>query len=96
MTHVEPEPVFQLSPDHVLLPVVGFDRGGYRLGYGGGFFDRTLQAFEVRGFRPTVIGVGHEFAFLDTIYPQPYDRPLDFMVTERGVYERSANVLLLK
>lgn len=85
-----------LVPDTVLLPVVGFDRGGYRLGYGGGFFDRTLQSLEARGFRPRVIGVGHELAFMDTIYPQAYDRPLDFMATERGVYERCANILLLK
>ena len=83
-----------LAPDHVLLPVVGFDRAGYRLGYGGGFFDRTLQALEARGQQPKVIGVGHELAFLDTIHPQSYDRPLDFMVTERGVYARSGNVLL--
>ena len=82
-------------PDHVLLPVVGFDRGGYRLGYGGGFFDRTLQALEARGFRPTVIGVGYEMAVLDTIHPQPYDRPMDFMVTERGIYERREGQLRL-
>jgi len=58
------------------------------------FFDRTLQALEARGQQPKVIGVGHELAFLDTIHPQSYDRPLDFMVTERGVYARSGNVLL--
>lgn len=75
-------------PDTVLLPVVGFDGGGYRLGYGGGFFDRTLQALQARGIRPRVIGAGHELARVDTIYPQAHDRPLDFMVTERGVYAR--------
>lgn len=75
-------------PDTVLLPVVGFDLGGYRLGYGGGFFDRTLEALEARGRRPRVIGVGHELAQMETIHPQAYDRPLDWMVTERGVYQR--------
>lgn len=75
-------------PDTVLLPVVGFDLGGYRLGYGGGFFDRTLAALEREGRRPRVIGVGHELAQMDTIHPQPYDRPLDYMATERGIYER--------
>jgi len=75
-------------PDTVLLPVVGFDGGGYRLGYGGGFFDRTLEALQARGIRPRVIGVGHELARLDTIHPQAHDRPLDYMVTERGVYAR--------
>lgn len=75
-------------PDTVLLPVVGFDEQGFRLGYGGGFFDRTLEALQARGVRPRVIGVGHELARMPTIYPQAYDRPLDFMVTERGVYAR--------
>lgn len=88
----------ELPPDTVLLPVVGFDRQGYRLGYGGGYFDRTLGALREKAGsaaankpaanRPLVIGVGHEFALLDTIYPQPYDMPLDYMVTERGVYQR--------
>ena len=79
----------QLAPDTVLLPIVGFDRQGYRLGYGGGYFDRTLAALRSRGTAaPTVIGVGHEFAMLETIHPQPYDMPLDYMVTERGVYRR--------
>jgi len=77
-------------PDTVLLPVVGFDEQGYRLGSGGGFFDRPLQALAAHGQRPCVIGVGHELARLATIHPQPYDRPLDFMVTERGVYARQA------
>jgi 5-formyltetrahydrofolate cyclo-ligase len=76
------------TPDTVLLPVVGFDDDGYRLGYGGGFFDRTLQALQERGARPRVIGVGHELARLPTIHPQAYDRPLDYMVTERGIYAR--------
>jgi len=80
-------------PDTVLLPVVGFDLGGYRLGYGGGFFDRTLEALESQGARPRVIGVGHELAQMDTIHPQPYDRPLDYMATERGIYERRDGVL---
>lgn len=80
----------ECTPDTVLLPVVGFDDEGYRLGYGGGFFDRTLQALQARGARPRVIGVGHELARLPTIHPQAHDRPLDFMVTERGVYARDA------
>jgi 5-formyltetrahydrofolate cyclo-ligase len=57
------------------------------LGYGGGFFDRTLQDLEARGVRPRVIGVGYELSRMDTIHPQPHDRPMDFMVTESGVEE---------
>ena len=74
-----------MQPDTVLLPMLGFDDGGYRLGYGGGFFDRTLAAAPRA---PVVIGIAHELAHLDTIYPQPYDIPMDWIVTERGVYRR--------
>ena len=75
----------EVQPDHVLLPMLGWDGDGYRLGYGGGFFDRTLAAI---GKRPRVIGVTNEFAYLRTIHPQPHDIPADFVVTERGVYRR--------
>src|SRR2546430_7321873 len=74
-----------VCPDHVLLPMLGWDADGYRLGYGGGFFDRTLAAMKKR---PQVIGVAYESAYLRTIYPQPYDIPVDFVVTERGVHRR--------
>jgi len=76
----------ELVPDTVLLPMNGFDRQGYRLGYGGGFFDRTLEALSAR--RPVVIGVTFELAAIDTIHPQPWDMPVDYVVTERGVYRR--------
>jgi 5,10-methenyltetrahydrofolate synthetase len=75
----------EASPDRVLLPMVGWDGDGYRLGYGGAFFDRTLAALAKR---PQVIGLAYEQAFLQTIHPQPRDIPMDFVVTERGVYRR--------
>ena len=75
----------EVRPDHVLLPMVGWDAGGYRLGYGGAFFDRTLAAIAKR---PRVIGIAYEQAYLQTIRPQPHDIPVDFVVTERGVYRR--------
>ena len=77
----------ELLPDTVLLPVVGFDAQGYRLGYGGGYFDRTLAAWPLR---PRVIATGYEMQFLPTIHPQRYDIPVDYMITERGVYRRDA------
>jgi 5-formyltetrahydrofolate cyclo-ligase len=80
----------ELRPDHVLLPMLGWDGDGYRLGYGGGFFDRTLAAMEKR---PRVIGVCYEQAYMKTIYPQPHDIPADFVVTERGVYKRESQGL---
>ena len=66
-------------PDIVIAPVVGYDPACYRLGYGGGFFDRTLAAM---GERPRVIGIGYRSARLSTIYPQLHDIPMDMIVTE--------------
>jgi 5-formyltetrahydrofolate cyclo-ligase len=81
----------QLTPDAVLLPMNGWDAQGYRLGYGGGFFDRTLAALAKK---PLTIGISYEMAKLDTIYPQAWDVPMDYLVTERGVYRRDAEGLV--
>lgn len=70
-----------LVPDVVLLPLVAFDRRGFRLGYGGGYFDRTLAAIVPR---PFTVGIGFEIARVDTIQPQQHDIPLDAVVTEAG------------
>lgn len=72
-------------PDVVIAPVVGFDHGCYRLGYGGGFFDRTLAAMQAR---PKVIGVSYGAAKLSTIHPQKHDIPMDLVVTEAGTARR--------
>ncbi|MER9233590.1 5-formyltetrahydrofolate cyclo-ligase [Mesorhizobium sp. M0622] len=66
-------------PDIVISPIVGIDPGQFRLGYGGGFFDRTLAAMP---FKPLVIGVGYELQRIVTIYPQPHDIQMDRVVTE--------------
>ncbi|MBL8395260.1 MAG: 5-formyltetrahydrofolate cyclo-ligase [Candidatus Accumulibacter sp.] len=76
-----------VHPEALLIPVNGFDADGYRIGYGGGYFDRTLAALEPR---PLAIGVGFELSRLDSIHPAPHDQPLDVMVTEAGVYRRPA------
>ena len=86
-----PKDSAEVVPDAVLLPMNGWDAGGYRLGYGAGFFDRTLASLAKR---PIVIGVSYEFARLDTIHPQSWDIPMDFVVTERGVYRRDAEGLV--
>jgi 5-formyltetrahydrofolate cyclo-ligase len=70
-----------VTPSIVLAPLVGFDRAGYRLGYGGGYFDRTLAA---RDPRPLAIGVGFAFQQIETIYPQNFDIAMDLIVTETG------------
>ena len=70
----------EVIPDIVIAPVVGFDRSCYRLGYGGGFFDRTLAAI---GARARAIGVGYALQEIPTIYPQRYDIPMRFVLTEQ-------------
>lgn len=81
----------EIVPDAVLLPMNGWDAKGYRLGYGAGFFDRTLARLAKK---PVVIGVSYEQARLDTIHPQAWDIPVDYLVTERGVYRRDPEGLV--
>jgi 5,10-methenyltetrahydrofolate synthetase len=68
-----------VTPDIVIAPVVGFDRACYRLGYGGGFYDRTLAALPCR---PRAVGVGYSLAAIPSIYPQPTDIAMDAVITE--------------
>ena len=75
----------EVTPSSVLLPMNGWDRQGYRLGYGGGFFDRTLASLAKK---PIVIGIAYEMARMETIHPQSWDIPVDYVVTEAGVYRR--------
>lgn len=72
----------EVVPDITLVPVVGWDGAGYRLGYGGGYFDRTLAALAPR---PLVIGIGLDAARVATIFPQPHDIAMDAIVTESGL-----------
>jgi 5-formyltetrahydrofolate cyclo-ligase len=66
----------------LLVPLLGFDEDGYRLGYGGAITnDRTLAALTPR---PITIGVGYELERLQTIHPQPHDIPMDAVVTDVG------------
>lgn len=72
-----------LEPDLILMPVNAFDEAGYRLGYGGGYFDRTLAALNPR---PVAVGVGFELARVESIGPQPHDLPMDYIVTESDAF----------
>jgi 5-formyltetrahydrofolate cyclo-ligase len=72
----------EASPDVVIAPVVGFDSACYRLGYGGGFFDRTLANLP---HRPLTIGVGYDATSVSTIYPLPHDVRMEAIVTEREI-----------
>jgi 5-formyltetrahydrofolate cyclo-ligase len=78
-----PHPVegAMLRPDVLLVPVNGFDSRGYRIGYGGGYFDRTLATLQPA---PVTVGVGFELARLIKVAEAAHDRPLDWVVTEAG------------
>jgi 5,10-methenyltetrahydrofolate synthetase len=71
-----------ITPHALIVPVVGFDAQCYRLGYGGGYYDRTLAAMSERPFR---IGFGYSAYRLDTIYPQPHDIPMNVIVTDHSI-----------
>ncbi|MFC3086160.1 5-formyltetrahydrofolate cyclo-ligase [Tabrizicola soli] len=74
-----------VTPEISLAPVVGWTGDCYRLGYGGGYFDRTLASLSPR---PFTIGIGFQSARLATIYPQPHDIRLDAILTEAGPVAR--------
>ena len=73
----------EMLPDIVISPLVGFDPQRYRLGYGGGFFDRTLAAHPGK---PLVVGVGYSSQHIPTIHPQWHDIPMQAIITERGLW----------
>lgn len=85
-----PEPVaprewfapFQL--DLVLVPLLGFDRHGHRLGYGGGWYDRSFAFLndQIRPTEPLLVGIAYDFQELAAIEPEAWDVPLDFIATE--------------
>ena len=79
---VPPADAPQVTPEIALAPLVGWDEDCFRLGYGGGYFDRTLAALNPALFK---IGVGYGAAKLPTIYPQPHDIPMDLILTEDRV-----------
>jgi len=81
-----PEDGEAVEPEILIVPLVAFDRSGGRLGYGGGFYDRTLELLRSR--RPT-LAIGFAYtAQEDTQLPlEPTDQPLDMVVTEREIME---------
>lgn len=78
----KPKDTEVFEPQLLLVPCVGFGPGGLRLGYGGGFIDRTLAALSPR---PYAAGLGYAHGFLPLLKPEPGDIPLDAVLTEEGV-----------
>ncbi|WP_282601659.1 5-formyltetrahydrofolate cyclo-ligase [Paracoccus sp. PARArs4] len=73
----------EMRPDVVIVPLAGFDGQGNRLGYGGGFYDRTLERLRAQG---PVLAMGLAFACqrVEAIPVEPFDQPLDLIVTDAG------------
>jgi 5,10-methenyltetrahydrofolate synthetase len=79
----KPRDTEAFDPQMLLVPCVGFGPGGMRLGYGGGFYDRTLAALKPR---PFTVGLGYAHGFIPWLVPEPHDVPLDAILTEDGVH----------
>ena len=74
----------EVTPEILFVPLLSFDDAGYRLGYGGGFYDRTLEKLRSRG-RADAVGVAFSAQRVDTVIRGPHDQPLDWMATELDV-----------
>lgn len=77
-------------PDLLFVPCVGFDADGYRLGYGGGYYDRTLAGWP-GAKKPVTLGIAYEACRTDALQRETHDIPLDLIVTEAGCYPSAAN-----
>jgi 5-formyltetrahydrofolate cyclo-ligase len=75
------------EPDLILVPLVGFDRGGARLGHGLGFYDRALGAIHTRGRRPPLVGLAFSVQEVPRIPHEPHDIRLDWIVTETATFD---------
>ena len=78
----------EVVPDVLFVPLLSFDDDGYRLGYGGGFYDRTLAALRANG-TPVAVGVGYAAQRVDRVPRGPHDQRLDWIATEAGVVRTS-------
>jgi 5-formyltetrahydrofolate cyclo-ligase len=76
----------EILPDVLLVPMLAFDRAGFRLGYGGGFYDRTVE--RLRQLKPVVaIGIAYAAQEVAAVPRGRYDQPLDWIMTELGVFQ---------
>lgn len=74
----------EINPEILLVPMLAFDAQGYRLGYGGGFYDRTIEKLEKLG-PITTVGIAFSAQHVDTVPRGPHDRPLQWVATERDL-----------
>ena len=78
----KPKDTEAIVPTLLFVPCVGYGPGGVRLGYGGGFYDRTLATLQPR---PFTVGLGYSHGWLPELTPEPHDVPLDALLNDEGV-----------
>jgi len=78
----KPKDTELIVPTLLFVPCVGYGPGGFRLGYGGGFYDRTLATLQPR---PITVGLGYTHGWLPDMEPEPHDMPLDALLNDNGV-----------
>ena len=78
----KPKDTELVVPTLLFVPCVGYGAGGYRLGYGGGFYDRTLASLQPK---PFTVGLGFTNGYVDDLEPEPHDQPLDAILNDNGV-----------
>lgn len=77
----KPKDTERIVPTLLVVPCVGYGPGGFRLGYGGGFYDRTLAALQPR---PYTLGLGYAPGFIEDLEPEAHDVPLDAILNDHG------------
>ncbi len=87
-TSIPPASAKTVIPDILFVPLLTFDRAGYRLGYGGGFYDRTLEKLRLNAApdaQPLAVGIAFSGQQVDTVPRGPHDQQLDWVATETGL-----------
>ena len=74
-----------VTPDILIVPLLGFDTAHHRIGYGAGYYDRTLRELRKSGYKPFVIGAGYSVQQVESIPAEDHDEVMDMVITEKGV-----------
>lgn len=83
-TSVPPASRAAVAPDLLLVPLLAFDARGFRLGYGGGYYDRTIAALRAAGRPVRAVGIAFASQEVETVPVESFDQPLDAVATEDG------------
>jgi 5-formyltetrahydrofolate cyclo-ligase len=75
----------ELIPDLMLVPLAAFDRRGYRIGYGAGYYDRAIGGMQAAGRRPRLIGIAFDCQEVEAVPHEPHDVPLGELLSESGL-----------